>query len=135
MAGDPRDRRLAGPDVALGPLNPEDVGRRRFSTSFRGFDQHEVRAYLNQVADELARLRARQEELRLQLEAASRAPSPSMDRESLMAALGEETARIVRTAEEAAEDIRAKAEEAASRLRSDAAQDAEAMRAEAAVIL
>ena len=52
-----------------------------------------------------------------------------------MAALGEETARIVRTAEEAAEDIRAKAEEAASRLRSDATQEAEAMRAEAAVIL
>ena len=52
-----------------------------------------------------------------------------------MAALGEETARIVRTAEEAAEDIRAKAEEAASRLRAEAEAEAEAVRAEAAVTL
>lgn len=133
--GDPRDRRLAGPDGALAPPNPEDVARRRFATSFRGFDQHEVRAFLNQVADELARLRARQDELRRELDAAAQAPPPAMDRESLMAALGEETARIVRTAEEAAEDIRTKAEEAASRLRTDATQEAEAMRAEAAIIL
>ncbi|HUR49712.1 MAG TPA: DivIVA domain-containing protein [Acidimicrobiales bacterium] len=132
---DPRDRRLVGPEAALASVNPEDVARRRFSTSFRGFDQHEVRVYLNQIADELARLRARQDELQRELGAAAQAPPPAMDRESLMAALGEETARIVRTAEEAAGDIRSKAEEAAARLRSEAAADSEAMRGEAAVIL
>ena len=133
--GNQRDPRPAGLAGALGPLNPDEVARRRFSTSFRGFDQHEVRVYLNQIADELARLQTRHDELRRELQAAEKAPAPTMDRESLMTALGEETARIVRTAEEAAEDIRAKAEESGSRLRSEAAEGAEAMRAEAAVIL
>ena len=112
------------PGAPAPEISADDVARRRFGTSFRGFDQHEVRAYLGLLAEELRRLNASLDSLQSELSAVRSAPPPAPDRATLMAALGEETARIVATAEEAAADIRAKAEETATRLRADAETDA-----------
>ena len=117
------------------PLGPEDITRRRFPTVFRGLDPNEVRAFLAQVAEELAWTRSREEDLRQQLAAAQAAPPPPLDEETLMAALGEETARIVRTAQQAAADIKAKAEENVTRILREAHDEAEEVRARAEALL
>ena len=95
-------------------LQTEDsVGRRTFSTAFRGFDQAEVRAYLELLAVEFGTLRDRIEELESELASArASAPEPPrMDRAALTAALGEETARVLLVAEETADELKARAEE------------------------
>src|SRR3970040_1162244 len=45
-------------------LDAEGIARKQFSTAFRGFDQHEVRAFLGQVATTMATLREREKALR-----------------------------------------------------------------------
>src|SRR5437879_5626651 len=99
-------------------MGADEVAHRGFSSSFRGFDQNEVRAYLRKVGEELRVLRERERELRKSLEDARRTaahPVPP-DEATLMAVLGEEAGRVLQTAKEAAADIRAKAEENAGRL-------------------
>src|SRR4051812_22254347 len=98
-------------------MGPDEVAHRGFSSSFRGFDPNEVRAYLRKVAEEVRGLRDRERELRKSLEDALRAashPTPP-DEATLMAVLGEEAGRVLQTAKEAAADIRTKAEEKAGR--------------------
>jgi DivIVA domain-containing protein len=115
-------------------LNPEEVATRSFATSFRGFAEAEVRAFLRRISDELANLRAREAELLTavdDLEAKLRAPRP-LDEQQLLDALGDETARLLRSAREAADDIRAKADERATRLVEDAQEEARHLREEIA---
>lgn len=113
-----------------GPLRPEDITRRRFPTVFRGLDAGEVRAFLALVADDLAWTRSREEDLRQQLAAAQAAPPPPLDEATLTAALGEETARIVHTAQQAAADIRARADENVAQLLREAHSEAERVRSD-----
>ncbi|HEY2427282.1 MAG TPA: hypothetical protein VGI06_00015 [Acidimicrobiales bacterium] len=80
----------------------DSVGRRNFSTSFRGFDQTEVRSYLEVLAGEFAALRERIRELEADLEEARARPEAeplSLDIATLTSAVGEETARVLRTAQ------------------------------------
>src|SRR3712207_4133794 len=93
-------------------LSADEVASRTFATSFRGFDAGEVRAYLSQVADALRAAEERAAELGSRLaEAEERASHPEIDEDTLLRLLGDETARVMRSAREAAADLRAKAEE------------------------
>jgi DivIVA domain-containing protein len=114
-------------------LTPEEVSRRTFATVFRGFDPTEVRAYLRRVSDELGVARERQRNLEHLLSDAQRtsnAPPPPLDEATLTAALGEETARVLHTARQAAVDIKAKAEENVERILRQAHEDAARIREE-----
>src|SRR5271169_2172638 len=97
-----------GPDPAL---NPELIQAQSFTSSFRGYDQAEVRSFLGRVATEARALRERVEQLdRAWHSAEERAARPPViDEDTLMSAVGEETASILRTARAAATEIRAKA--------------------------
>ena len=114
----------------------EGVGRRTFSTSFRGFDQGEVRAYLAQLAEEFASLTERIATLEVELEEARRPPDrPTVDIASLTAALGEETGNVLRVAKETAEELRTRAEEGAARTLREAHEEATRIRAAAESVL
>jgi DivIVA domain-containing protein len=115
-------------------LNPEEVANRSFATSFRGFAEQEVRAFLKRISDELAALRGREQELVAavdDLEERLRAPRP-LDERELLDALGDETARLLHSAREAADDIRVKAQERAARLVEEATDEARRLREEVA---
>jgi DivIVA domain-containing protein len=114
-------------------LTPEEVSRRTFSTSRRGFDPAEVRTYLRRLSEELGLARERQRHLEHLLADAQNkatAPPPPLDEAALTAALGEETARVLQTAREAAVDIKAKAEGNVERLLRQAHEDAARIREE-----
>lgn len=117
-------------------LSPEEVAHRGFASTFRGFDPAEVRAFLEKVAGEMRHLRDRYHETdRLRREAENRAAHPTLDEATLAGALGEETARILRSAQEAAADIKAKAEENVERILAEAHEQAARLRAESEGIL
>src|SRR6266852_6182108 len=117
-------------------LTYDEVAARTFASSFRGFDQAEVRLFLKRVGDELLALAENERQLRLSLdEARERAAHPEIDEKTLTAALGEQTTRVLQSAREAATDIRNKAEENAARVRSEAEDDAARLREEAETVL
>src|SRR3954471_6377474 len=94
-------------------LTPEEIASRGFASAFRGVSETEVRNFLRRVADELAVARDHERSLAdrvAQLEEQLRNPPP-LDDQQLLDALGEETARVLRSAQEAAADIRARADE------------------------
>ena len=118
-------------------ISPEEVANRAFATSFRGFSESEVRSFLKRVSEELTAAHERERELAVavdDLEAQLRAPRP-LNEQELLDALGEETARLLRSAREAGDDIRKKAEERAARTVDEAQEAADRMRGEAAEIL
>jgi DivIVA domain-containing protein len=118
-------------------LGPEAVARTTFPTSFRGYDPEHVRVFLEHIANELREARDREAALRSELESAeARVEAAStLDDTQLTNALGEETARVLLAAREAATEIRAKGEESAARLLRDAQEESTSMRAEAETIL
>jgi DivIVA domain-containing protein len=102
-------------------LSAEDVAGKEFPVTFRGFGQHEVRAFLAQVAAELAAARERERLQRQRLEAAeARAAVRKPTEEQIEAALGEGAGKLLHAAGEAAAEIRAKAEKEAARLIAEA---------------
>jgi len=118
-------------------LTPEEVAGRTFATAFRGVSESDVRSFLKRVSDELATARGREQELMGtidELETRLRSPQP-LDEQALLDALGEETTRLLRSAREAAIDIRAKAEERASRLVHDAHEESERLKEESQNVL
>ncbi len=104
--------------ISSGTLyTPESVAIKNFATSFRGYDQSEVRAYLKRLADELSAAAAREAELReALLEAHKQAANPVFDEETLTAALGEHAAHLLTNAREASANIVAEAEKRAARI-------------------
>ncbi|MFN8035186.1 MAG: DivIVA domain-containing protein [Acidimicrobiia bacterium] len=99
-------------------LSPEEVATRGFASAFRGVSETEVRSFLRRVADELAYFRDRERELEDRvagLEGELRNP-PAPTEQQLLDSLGEETARVLRSAQGAAEEIRAKAQSRADLL-------------------
>jgi DivIVA domain-containing protein len=118
-------------------LAPEAVARTTFPTAFRGYDPEHVRPFLERLGDELREARDREAALRkevddlgVKLESARRP-----DEAQLTVALGEETARVLIAAREAATEIRAKGEESVARLLREAQDEANRMKAEAEAIL
>src|SRR5262245_10208780 len=127
------ERRYTAADV---PVTAEEVAHRGFSTAFRGFDANEVRQYLLRVAESLRTAVARQRELETAVrEAEQRAAKPTIDEATLTSALGEHTAKIIRSAHEAATDIRGKAEESVEQILREAHEEAARLRADAERIL
>jgi DivIVA domain-containing protein len=117
-------------------VSSDEVRHKGFATAFRGFDTNEVRTFLARVADELRATHDRHMALeRLLTEAERRAENPVLDEATLLGALGEETARIVRSAHEAATDLKAKAEENVERLLREANEEAARIRRDAEGLL
>jgi DivIVA domain-containing protein len=114
-------------------LHPDDVARRSFGTAFRGFDQLEVRAYLEEVAAELTATRERERTLRQALAEADGRSSAAGD--ELDAALGIETGKVLQAARHAAAEIRTRAEEQVGRLLREATEEAARLRADADTVL
>jgi len=112
-------------------LTPDDVAQRAFSQAKRGYSETEVRAFLRLVADELASVASRERALAARVESLEErlaAPTAPPSDQDLIAALGEETARVLGQAREAAVELRAKAEEHARRLVKDAQDSARQLR-------
>ncbi|MDR3649296.1 MAG: DivIVA domain-containing protein, partial [Acidimicrobiales bacterium] len=107
-------------------VHPDEVARHTFGTTRRGFDPAEVRSFLEHVARELVAAADREQELRRALVEAERlAANPVLDEATLTASLGLETARVLRSAHEAAAELVARAENDAARMRAQAQEEAE----------
>src|SRR5579875_952668 len=113
-----------GPDASL---TPELIQAQSFTTAFRGFDPAEVRSFLNRVSTEMRAWRERAEQLESAWHSAEEraARPPVLDEDTLMSAVGEETASILRSARAAATDMRTKAAEESERLLTEARSEAE----------
>jgi DivIVA domain-containing protein len=111
---------------------PEAIAERTFSQVKRGFAEAEVRAYLRMVSNEFAGVVARERDLGAkvaQLEEQLRKPTLPPSDQDLIAALGEETARVLGQARESAVELRNKAEEHARRVVREAQETARELRA------
>ncbi|HSL56416.1 MAG TPA: DivIVA domain-containing protein [Acidimicrobiales bacterium] len=128
---------MASPTGAHEPFEPDVVARHEFATAFRGFDQIEVRGYLNRLAAELRDQSERERELRRRVDEAERraGAAENIDEDRLTAMLGEETARIVAAARDAATEIRAKAEAKVAALVREARDEAARTTASAEAVL
>ena len=118
-------------------LSPEDVANRVFAKGVRGYSEAEVRSFLRRISEELTASREREQQLTAaldDLEEQLRAPRP-LDEQELLDALGEETARLLRSAREAADDIRKRAEERAAHVIEEARVESERLRTDAAQVL
>jgi len=116
------------------PSSPTAVAGATFPSSRRGFDQNEVRDFLRMVAAELSRLTERTVFLEGELLNAQRDGSGApveLNEETVAALLGEETARIVQAAREAATKIKIRSEETATRLVREATDEATRLREDA----
>jgi DivIVA domain-containing protein len=118
-------------------LEPDGIARREFTTTFRGFDQVEVRAYLSSVSLRVREVLDRERELlrRVEEAEAGQALAEDLDEHRLTTLLGEETARIFEAAREAAAEIRAKAEAKTAQLVREAQDEATRMTSEASELL
>ena len=116
-------------------VDPDSVARAAFETARRGFDQTQVRSYLTVVSREIERLRAREAELLRRVDEAERNVTEQnrTDPEHLTQLLGEETARVLNAAREAATERIARADEEATRLRLEATDESARTRQEADV--
>ncbi len=119
----PEDRRFTISTSSR--LHPDEVARHTFGTARRGFDPAEVRVFLEQIAHEMQVAADREQQLHDLVDAAERrAANPVLDEATLTAALGQETARVLRSAHDAAAELLSKAEADASRLRTQAEEGA-----------
>lgn len=120
------------PTISSSRLSAADVARATFSPSRRGFDPREVRSYLEQVARELATAEKRIADLRDRAaEAERRALHPALDEATLAAALGTQSAAILRSAHEEAQRVVTAAQTRASELLGEAQDRAAAIVVEA----
>ena len=116
------------------PSSPTAVAGATFPSSRRGFDQNEVRDFLRMVSAELSRQQERITFLERELlnsQQAVPAPPIELNEETITELLGEETARIVQAAREAAGKIKVRSEETATRLVREATVEAARIREDA----
>ena len=116
------------------PSSPTAVAGATFPSSRRGFDQNEVRDFLRMVSAEISRQQERITFLERELlnsQQAGAAPQVELNEETITELLGEETARIVQAAREAAGKIKVRSEETATRLVREATDEAARVREDA----
>lgn len=108
------------------PVDADSVATRSFTTSFRGFDQAEVREYLTAISSALRAMKTEQDSLLLRLSVAEQraVPAEELDPSQLTHMLGEETGRVLETALQSAQQIRAKADDHATRVLREANAEA-----------
>jgi hypothetical protein len=111
----------------------EQIVQRPFTVVRKGLAEGEVRSWLGQIAGEVDRLRRQVADA--EARAAQVAPPTRLSEGELLAALGEETARVLQSAQEAAADIRRKAEDRAAALLREAQDDATEIRDDAGGLL
>ncbi len=118
-------------------LTPDQIEARSFTSGFRGYDQSEVREFLSRVAAEVRALRDRGDRLESAWHSAEEraARPPVLDEDTLISAVGEETATILRAARAAAADLRTRAGEDAERVLADARTRSVEITAEAEAVL
>jgi len=115
---------------------PDEISRREFATVFRGYDASEVRTFLNQLSEQAAEASDRLAEVSRSLaETEERVRNPELDEEMATKLLGDQTAQILRSAREAANETRSKAEAEVSRSLREAHEVTTKMREEAETIL
>ncbi len=101
----------------------EQIRRREFVTTRRGYDPDQVREYLAQIADQVEQMEAIVREARLEAEAAIQAAAaPKADPYEQLAS---RVAGIIRSADEEAERTRREAQEQAERIIRDARAEAD----------
>jgi DivIVA domain-containing protein len=118
------------------PSSPAAVGSAQFNVARRGYDQGEVRDFLRMVSAELARLQEREKFLESEMRAMqTRGLSDPgvLDEATVTTLLGEETARVLSVAREAAQQMRDRAAETAERMVREAASEVARMREEAEI--
>ncbi len=121
----PEERRITVAQ-GLARISPDEITSRTFPTARKGFDPSEVRSYLAQLAREIQAAIDREVDLRAALaRAEDLAANPSVDEATLTSALGHETARVLRSAHEAAAEISARASAEADALQSRASTRAD----------
>ena len=109
-----------------------EVARANFGTVRRGYDPTEVRSYLDNLAREMQLLESRLADLQHQLaEAQRRAANPIIDEATLAAALGSQSAAILRSAHEEAGRVTSEAQQRATAIFSQAQERATANLVEA----
>ncbi len=116
------------------PSSPTAVAGATFPSSRRGFDQNEVRDFLRMVSAEISRQQERIAFLERELlnsQQAGPAAQIELNEETITELLGEETARIVQAAREAAGKIKVRSEETATRLIREATDEAARVREDA----
>ena len=92
-----------------------DITRATFPVVRKGFDQQEVRSYLESVSREMATLEGRLRDLHEQLsDAQRRAANPVLDEATLAGALGTQSAAILRAAHDEGARVTAEAQERAT---------------------
>lgn len=107
----------------------EQIRRREFVTIRRGYDPDQVRAYLEQLADQVELMRSMLREAKNEADAAIRASAqPQPDP---FERVGQRVANVIREADEAAEAIRGEARADAERLVHDARVEADRIRTDA----
>jgi DivIVA domain-containing protein len=106
-------------------MDPEDIEAREFATSLRGYDREEVDSFRRGVAAEVRRLRSA---LAQQVASASSAESPTPpDTADAYRQVGDETARILVAAEQAAREIKERGQREVAELLADAREEAAAL--------
>lgn len=103
-------------------IRPEDIVRKSFTVVKRGYDPDQIRIYLEQIAAELSHLIERETRLRQQVHEMQTAQDkpPVVDEETITKILGQETAKILSSAREAARDLLARTSSEAAETKSQA---------------
>jgi DivIVA domain-containing protein len=110
-------------------MSSEQIRRREFVTTRRGYDPEQVRAYLDQLADQMEVMRSMLNDARSEAQTAVRAAAePRIDPYEQLAA---RIANVIREADGAAERIRAEAQSDADVLTSQARAEADRIRTDA----
>jgi DivIVA domain-containing protein len=114
-------------------ISAEQIRRREFVTIRRGYDPEQVRAYLEQLADqvELMRVLVRDAQAEAQSAAKAAARPTSVPRQDPYERLGERVASVIREADHVAETIRGEAHRDAEQVTRDARADADRIRTDA----
>ena len=115
------------------PPAPQDIARRSFGTSRRGYEQQEVRGFLHEVAALVERLTRSEVELRQRAELAEGrlGVAEHPDEATLLEVLGSETTRVLTSAHEAAVEVRSKAEVTAAQTVAEATAEVAEIRSKA----
>jgi DivIVA domain-containing protein len=110
-------------------ISAEQIRRREFVTIRRGYDPDQVRAYLEQLADQIELMRVLLRDAQAEAETAIR--TTSQPRQDPYEQLGERVASVIREADHVAETIRGEAHRDAEQVTRDARADADRIRTDA----
>ena len=110
-------------------ISAEQIRRREFVTIRRGYDPDQVRAYLEQLADQIELMRVLLRDAQAEAQTARR--TTAQPRQDPYRQLGERVASVIREADHVAETITNEAHRDAERLSREARADADRIRTDA----